>query len=93
MGLYEGNYFINTPVIADSGFVGQLFSSDAANLAQCKTYLGRNCVANLLGSGTGAFSGWDDYGWFSNLSGQTIVAASAAGSVASGVINAAGNSL
>lgn len=93
MGLYEGNYFLNTPVIADSGFVGQLFSSDAADLSQCQTYLGRNCVANLVGSGSGSFSGWDDYGWFVDLSGRPIVTASSASSAATSVINGAGNTL
>lgn len=93
MGLYEGNYFLNTPTIVASGFVGQLFSSDPANLAQCQTYLGRSCVANLIGTGSGSFSGYDQYGWFVDLSGRPIVAAAAASSVATSVINGAGNTL
>lgn len=91
-GLYEGNYFLSTPTIVASGFVGQLYSSESAYLSQCDTYLGRACVENLLGSGAGSFAE-DDYSWFSDLSGRPIVAASSASSVATSVINNAGNTL
>lgn len=93
MGLYEGNYFLNTPDIAGTDFVGSLFSSDAADVSQCQTYLGRNCVTNLLGSGTGSFSGYDDYSWFSKFSGRTVVAASSASNSVSSVLAGAGNTL
>ncbi|KAF3768106.1 family 1 polysaccharide lyase [Cryphonectria parasitica EP155] len=92
MGLYEGNYFINTPTIVADGFVGQLFSSESADLSQCDTYLGRNCVVNLLGSDTGTFD-YDQYGWFSDLSGRPIVAAASASSIATSVVDNAGNTL
>lgn len=93
MGLYEGNYFVDTPVIADSGFVGQLFSSDAADLTQCQTYLGRSCVENLLGADTGSFSGWDAYGWFVDFGDRTIVPAASASSITTSVVSGAGNTL
>lgn len=92
-GLYEGNYFLATPNIVDSGFVGQLFTSDPADLSLCQSYLGRNCVTNLLGSGAGSFSGYKQNDWFVNLAGRPIVPASSASSIATSVINNAGNKL
>lgn len=50
MGVFEGCVFDNVPTIVESGFVGQLFSSETADLAQCETYLGRACVANIFTS-------------------------------------------
>lgn len=92
-GIYEGNYFLNDPLIIDDGYLGQMFSSDAANVADCATVLGRNCVPNLVGSGSGAFSGYTDTDFFSDIAGMGIVGAGAAGSIAKGVLSGAGNTL
>ncbi|KAI0483931.1 polysaccharide lyase family 1 protein [Xylariaceae sp. FL0804] len=92
MGLYEGNYIVDCPTVVDSSFVGQLFSSDAADVAQCATYLGRDCVPNVL-SNSGAFDE-DDTAFFSDFSGASdIVAAASAASIETSVPAAAGNTL
>lgn len=91
-GLYEGNYFLNVPTIVDSGFAGKLFAAQSSNLASCATYLGRDCVANLQGSGSGAFTN-SDTSFFSAFSGKSIAPASAASSIASSVVAGAGNTL
>lgn len=92
-GIYEGNYFLNTPLIIDSGYQGELFSSDSGDLSQCQTVLGRDCVTNLLGSNTGSFSGYDDTDFFSDIEGMGIVGAASASSIAKSVLASAGNTL
>ncbi|KAJ6563917.1 pectin lyase fold/virulence factor [Mycena capillaripes] len=91
MGVYEGNAFINTPDIVDSGFVGQLYSASASNLAQCATALHRNCVANSF-SNAGAFTN-DQTGFFGDFSGLTIAPAASAASIVNTVPVSAGNTL
>lgn len=82
--------FINTPTVVGD-FVGELFSSEEAYLSECTNYLGRACVANQYSS-SGDFS-YHDTGFFSELSGLTIVAADSASSIASSVPASAGNRL
>ena len=92
MGLYEGNYFDSDPTIVSSDFVGQLFSSESADLSQCASYLGRDCVANSI-SNSGTFN-YDDTGFFDLFQGKTnIVAADSASSIQSSVVSSAGNTL
>lgn len=92
MGVYEGNYFIDCPTVVASGFVGSLYSSEAAYLSQCAQYLGRNCVANVL-SNSGSFS-YDDTNMLSLFQGKSnIVAAASASSIQSSVMKNAGNTL
>lgn len=92
-GLYEGNYFDNTPTIIGDDYPGQFFSSDEANLSQCQTYLGRDCVTNELGDNTGTFSGWDDTDFMSNFEGTNIPEAAAAADIFDTVKASAGNTL
>lgn len=82
-GLYEGNYFVDTPLIADSGFVGSLFSASDANAADCQAALGRDCVANAY-SNTGTFDE-NDTDFLTDLSDLTVVEAGAAPTTLSGV--------
>ncbi|KAI1296045.1 polysaccharide lyase family 1 protein [Xylaria venustula] len=91
-GLYEGNYFLNSPTVVTSDFSGRLMSSDASVVTECASYLGRNCVSNSF-SGSGTFSRNDDS--FLNLfQGKTnIVAAASASSIQSTVPSSAGNTL
>lgn len=91
MGLFEGNVFNNVPTIVQSGFVGQLFSSESANLSQCETSLGRDCVTNAYTS-SGSFS-YDDDGFFVDFENLPIVSAASASSIASTVPSDAGNTL
>lgn len=91
MGLYEGNYIVDVPTVVVDGFVGQLFSSESADLSQCSAYLGRNCVENVL-SNSGSFD-YDDTDFLSNFSGLTVVDAASASSIESSVPSAAGNTL
>lgn len=91
MGLYEGNYFVNTPNIAGPGFVGSLFSSSATDVASCKSALGRNCVENAYNN-TGSFD-FSDTAFLSEFSGRTVVAADSAASVVSSLLSGAGNTL
>ncbi|GCB18967.1 probable pectin lyase E [Aspergillus awamori] len=91
MGLFEGNVFNNVPTIVQSGFVGQLFSSESANLSQCETSLGRDCVTNAYTS-SGPFS-YDDDGFFVDFENLPIVSAASASSIASTVPSDAGNTL
>ncbi|GKZ17806.1 hypothetical protein AbraIFM66951_001068 [Aspergillus brasiliensis] len=91
MGLYEGNVFNNVPTIVVSGFVGQLFSSESADLSQCETYLGRECVTNAYTS-SGSFD-YDDDGFFVDFENLTIVSAASASSIESSVPSDAGNTL
>ncbi|OJZ91488.1 polysaccharide lyase family 1 protein [Aspergillus luchuensis CBS 106.47] len=91
MGLFEGNWFNNVPTIVQSGFVGQLFSSESADLSQCETYLGRDCVTNAYIS-SGSFD-YDDDGFFVDFENLTIASAASASSVESSVPSNAGNTL
>ncbi|KAJ7089067.1 pectin lyase fold/virulence factor [Mycena epipterygia] len=91
MGVYEGNAFINTPVVLGPGFVGQLFSSETADLAQCAAALHRNCVANSF-TNSGAFNS-DQTGFFGDFGSLTIVPAASAASIVSTVPVSAGNTL
>lgn len=90
-GLFEGNYFNNVPTVVASGFVGSLFSSESADLAQCVTYLGRDCVANAYTS-SGAFT-YDDTSFLVDIEGKNIPAAVSAASIESSVPASAGNTL
>ncbi|KAJ4386018.1 hypothetical protein N0V93_008909 [Gnomoniopsis smithogilvyi] len=90
-GLYEGNYFINTPLIADSGFVGSLFSSSAADVASCSSALGRDCVQNAYNN-TGSFD-FADTDFLSDFSAFTVVTPDSADSVVSSLLSGAGNTL
>ncbi|KAF8185628.1 pectin lyase fold/virulence factor [Mycena galopus ATCC 62051] len=91
MGVYEGNAFINTPDIVDSGFVGQLYSASASNVAQCATALKRNCVANSY-SNAGPFTN-DQTGFFGDFGDLTIAPAASAASIVTSVPASAGNTL
>lgn len=92
MGLFEGNVFTNIPTPLTSGFVGRIVTADSSNVAQCATYLGRNCVANSF-SNSGSFSR-NDNPFLSLFSGKkNIVAAASASSIASTVPASAGNTL
>ncbi|GLA86109.1 hypothetical protein AtubIFM56815_010360 [Aspergillus tubingensis] len=91
MGLFEGNWFNNVPTIVQSGFVGQLFSSESADLCQCETYLGRDCVTNAYTS-SGSFD-YDDDGFFVDFENLTIASAESASSIESSVPANAGNTL
>lgn len=91
MGLFEGCVFDNVPNIADDGFVGQLFTSDAANVDQCTEYLGRACETNILVN-SGPFS-WSDTGFFVDFSGLSIAPVAPAASIQDSVPAAAGNTL
>lgn len=91
--IYEGNYFLNTPHIVDSGYKGKLFTSDAADVAKCASVLGRNCVPNMRGSNTGTFEGYADTSFFGDIKGMGIAPAAAAGSIAKSVLASAGNTL
>ncbi|CAG7921865.1 unnamed protein product [Penicillium olsonii] len=90
-GLYEGNLFNNVPNIAGSDFVGQLFSSQEADVGKCAASLKRDCVTNeYTNSGTFNFS---DTGFFSELESLSIVAAEPVSSIKDSVIADAGNTL
>jgi pectin lyase len=91
MGLFEGCVFENVPVVVASGFVGQMFSSEAAYIGQCQTYLGRSCITNIY-SNSGAFN-YDQYGFFVDFSGRTIAPALSASSIETSVPAGAGNTL
>lgn len=91
MGLYEGNVFVDSDTVVQSGFVGSLFNADSSNLSECSSVLGRDCVANTF-SNSGSFD-YSDTSFFSEFSGKTIVAATSADSIQSSVISAAGNTL
>jgi pectin lyase len=91
MGVFEGCVFDNVPDIVESGFVGLLFSSEAADVSQCVTYLGRDCVTNLY-INSGPFS-YDDDKFFVDFSGRPIPPAVSASSIQSNVPAAAGNTL
>jgi pectin lyase len=90
-GVYEGNYFTSDPTVVVSDFVGSLFSSESADLAQCASYLGRNCVANTF-SNSGSFN-YDDTSMLSQFAGHSVVAAASASSIQTSVVNNAGNTL
>ncbi|RDW80265.1 pectin lyase E [Coleophoma cylindrospora] len=90
-GLFEGCYFNNVPTIVESGFVGSLFSSESADLSQCATYLGRNCVANAYTS-SGTFN-YDDTSFLIDIEGKNIPAAASASSIETSVPASAGNTL
>lgn len=91
-GLYEGNYFLNSPEVLGSGFSGRLMSSDASTVSQCASYLGRNCVSNAF-SNSGAFSR-NDNSFLNLFQGKTnIVAAASASSIQNTVPTTAGNTL
>ncbi|KAJ7851812.1 pectin lyase E [Mycena olivaceomarginata] len=66
MGLYEGNYSLDTPTIVTSGSVVALHSSEAADLTQCQASLGRSCVANLLGTGAASSVNYDTTSFLTN---------------------------
>ncbi|KAJ6602764.1 pectin lyase fold/virulence factor [Mycena vulgaris] len=87
----NGNAFINTPVVRGPGFVGQLFSSETADLAQCGAALNRDCVANSF-TNSGAFNS-DQTAFFGDFGSLTIVPAASAASIASSVPASAGNTL
>jgi pectin lyase len=91
MGLFEGCVFNNVPTIVASGFVGQLFSSESADVSQCETYLGRACQTNIY-TNSGAFN-YDNDGFFVDFSGRPIALAASASSIQSSVPAAAGNTL
>lgn len=91
-GIFEGNYFLSVETPID-GYAGLLFSSDPADLSECQSALGRDCVTNMMGSGTGDFSGYTDTTFFSDFNGLTIVDAVAASSIAKSVVADAGNTL
>lgn len=91
-GIFEGNYFENVETPID-GYEGLLFSSDSDTLSDCQSALGRDCVVNEMGSGTGDFSGYTDTSFFSDFEGLTIVDAAAASSIADSVQSSAGNTL
>ncbi|KAJ7904314.1 polysaccharide lyase family 1 protein [Mycena olivaceomarginata] len=93
MGLYEGNYFLDTPTIVASGSVVALFSSEPAALTQCQASLGRSCVANLLGTGSATSFNYDTTSFLTKFAGHNIPPASNPASVATSVINGAGNTL
>lgn len=93
VGLYEGNYFLNSPTVLGSFTSGSLFSSDASQVSECSSYLGRNCVSNAF-SNSGAFSKSDTavLTKFASLKSQMVTAASAS-SIQSSVPASAGNTL
>jgi pectin lyase len=93
MGVYEGNYFVNCPVIVGAPpQTVRLFTSLAADVSKCASYLGRNCVSNSL-SNSGAFS-FSDTDILALFQGRTnIVAAASVSSIQSSVVTAAGNTL
>lgn len=87
-GLYEGNQFIDTPLIADSGFVGSLYAATEAAKSDCQAALGRDCVANSFTS-AGTFD-FQDTDFLTDLSSLTVVTPDTAASISS---TGAGNSL
>ncbi|RDW58792.1 polysaccharide lyase family 1 protein [Coleophoma cylindrospora] len=89
-GLFEGCSFVNVPTVLASGYAGELFSTSAANAADCSAYLGRNCVANAFTS-SGAFTN-SDTSFMSAFKGKNIPAAISANSIKSTVATA-GNTL
>lgn len=92
MGLYEGNYFLNSPTVLSSDFSGRLVSSNSGDVSECASYLGRNCVSNSF-SNSGAFSR-NDNSFLYLFSGKTnIVSAASASSIQSTVPSSAGNTL
>lgn len=91
MGLFEGNYFVDSDTVLDSGYSGVLFASASSDLSDCKTYLGRNCVENSF-SNSGTLTGTDT-SFFSKFSGKNIPTAASASSIKSSVVSAAGNTL
>ncbi|KAJ7873486.1 polysaccharide lyase family 1 protein [Mycena olivaceomarginata] len=93
MGLYEGNYSLDTPTIVTSGSVVALHSSEAADLTQCQASLGRSCVANLLGTGAASSVNYDTTSFLTKFAGHNIQPVSNVDSVATSVINGAGNTL
>ncbi|KAI4596856.1 hypothetical protein KJ359_005201 [Pestalotiopsis sp. 9143b] len=92
MGLYEGNYFLNSPTVLSSDFSGRLVSSNSGDVSECAAYLGRNCVSNGF-SNSGTFSR-NDNSFLYLFSGKTnIVSAASASSIQSTVPSSAGNTL
>lgn len=90
-GLYEGNYFDSVPTVVASGWAGQLFTSEEADVSACSAYLGRDCVPNeLLESGEFAYK---DADFLSDFEGQSIPEAEAASDISSTVPAEAGNTL
>lgn len=77
--------------IADSGFVGQLFSSDEASVGECAASLGRDCQTNVY-TNSGAFS-FADTAFLADFAGLTVVAADAAADIQDVVPTSAGNTL
>ncbi|KAF9461094.1 putative pectin lyase precursor [Collybia nuda] len=82
--LVEGNYFntVTTPVLSDSGQV--FLPTTSAQVAQCASALGRNCVANTLLS-SGSLSSGTDTGTLNGFTasaykGASVMAASSVGS-------------
>lgn len=90
-GLFEGNYYINTPLIADSGFVGSLFSSSASDVSLCTSALGRDCVENAYNN-TGSFD-FADTAVLSDLKGFSVVDPDPVDSIVSSLLSGAGNTL
>ncbi|KAI0155480.1 polysaccharide lyase family 1 protein [Pestalotiopsis sp. NC0098] len=92
MGLYEGNYFLNSPTVLSSDFSGRLVSSNSGDVSECAAYLGRNCVSNGF-SNSGTFSR-NDNSFLYLFSGKTnIVSAASVSSIQSTVPSSAGNTL
>ncbi|OOF93281.1 polysaccharide lyase family 1 protein [Aspergillus carbonarius ITEM 5010] len=90
-GVYEGNWFDHVPTVVANGFVGQLFSSESADLSQCEMYLGRECVTNAY-TNSGSFD-YDDDGFLVDFHNLPIVLAASAASIESSVPANAGNTL
>lgn len=91
MGVYEGYVFQNVPNIADSGFFGRLFTSNAADAGKFQSSLGRSCVSNLLvDSGPFSFSNADMLPLFS---GHNVAPAASASSIQISAPDSAGNTV
>ncbi|PBP17494.1 hypothetical protein BUE80_DR011736, partial [Diplocarpon rosae] len=69
-GVYEGNYFQNCPTIVGTPLPNvRLFTSVAADVGQCASRLGRNCVPNLaVNSSAFGFSNVDALASFAGKS-------------------------
>ncbi|KAK2628756.1 hypothetical protein QTJ16_001859 [Diplocarpon rosae] len=70
MGVYEGNYFQDCPTIVGIPLPSvRLFTSVAAEVGQCASRLGRNCVPNLaVNSSAFSFSNLDALASFAGKS-------------------------
>ncbi|KAI1431177.1 polysaccharide lyase family 1 protein [Xylaria sp. CBS 124048] len=91
-GLYEGNYFLDVPVVVVSGFSGRLMSSNADHVTECAAYLGRDCVSNSF-SNSGSFSR-DDNTFLNLFEGKAdIVGADPESAIQNTVPLSAGNTL